>query len=204
MGIINRSIEIIKIQGIRGYIKAVKRYLYWRLVLPYFLVTQAKWYINRLLRSQHQIIKDIQGHKMMIDISLGGIHKNLYIFGNHEPLISKIFSEIIPQGAKVVDVGANIGYYVLLEARKAQKIYAFEPEPHNVELLRKNLSLNSYQDRVEVYQLAVGDRTGKALLYISDTPNWHRLINKSDTQHDKSIEVETITLNEFLKDSGMV
>lgn len=200
MGVINRSVEIVKEQGLRGYGKAIKRYLWWHPVAPYFLFDEARWYANRLLRSRHQIVKDIQGHKMMIDMSLGGIHKSLYLHGHRELLSSSIFSKIIPKGARVVDVGANIGYYVLIEARKAQKIYAFEPEPRNAELLRKNLSLNSYQDRVEVYQCAVSDRMGSALLYISDLPNQHRLLNKFDTQRDKDIEVETITLDEFLKD----
>ncbi len=60
MGIIDRSIEIVKKQGIQGYGKAIKRYLWWHPVTPYFLFNEARWYANRLLRSRHQIVKDIQ------------------------------------------------------------------------------------------------------------------------------------------------
>ena len=122
VGVINRSVEIVKKQGLRGYGKAIKRYLWWHPVAPYFLFDEARWYANRLLRSRHQIVKDIQERKMMIDMSLGGIHKSLYLHGHRELLSSSIFSKIIPKGARVVDVGANIGYYVLIEARKAQNL----------------------------------------------------------------------------------
>ena len=112
---------------------------------------------------------------MLIDISSDGIQKYLYLYGIHEPESTRVYSEIIPKDAIVVDIGANIGYFALIEARRAQKVYAIEPEPNNIELLRKNIALNSYEDVIEVHQFAVSDKTGKAKLAISDIPNHHRL-----------------------------
>jgi len=137
---------------------------------------------------------------MVVDGSSGGIHKYLYLYGCHEPECTKILEKIVPSCARVVDVGANIGYYVLIEARLAHKVYAIEPEPGNLELLRKNIALNSYEDRVEVYQLAISDRTGKTFLAVSDIANRHRLIKPSEEPNDRDIEVITVTLDEFLKD----
>ena len=46
---------------------------------------------------------------------------------------------------QVLDIGANIGYYVLIERNligKKGKIVAVEPVDENIELLKKNLELN--------------------------------------------------------------
>jgi len=195
VGLINRSIEIIKNYGLHGYVQAIQRYFLWHPILD-----EARWYTIRLFKSPYQINKNINGHKMLIDISVGGIYKNFYLYGCHEPESTRIFSQIIPDGARVADIGANIGYYSLIEARIAEKVYAIEPEPRNVELLRRNIALNAYEDVVEVHQCAISNRTGKTFLSLSDSPNRHRLKTPSDTPHDKDIEVKTITLDEFLQD----
>ena len=80
---------------------------------------------------------------MLLDISQEGIHKHLFLYGCHEPECTRIFRGMLPRGARVVDVGANIGYHVLIEAQMAQKVYAIEPEPRNLRLLRKNIELKS-------------------------------------------------------------
>jgi FkbM family methyltransferase len=198
MGLIKRSKEILINQGIQQYIVAIKRYFWWHPILY-----EVRWHIVRYLRSKYQIIEVIHGHKMQVDISLDGIHKCLYLFGYHERESAEVFSEIIPKNATVVDIGANIGYYTLIEARVANKVYAIEPEPNNIKLLKKNVELNSYEDIIEVHQFAVSDVTGKATLTISDIPNQHRLQTPSDTQSGKSIEVKTITLDEFLKEKDI-
>ena len=53
----------------------------------------------------------------------------------------------------VVDIGSNIGYYTLIAAKilgSSGKVYAFEPEPNNYELLLKNIEVNGYTNIVPV------------------------------------------------------
>jgi FkbM family methyltransferase len=138
---------------------------------------------------------------MVLNLSLGGIHRHLFLYGCLEPECTRIYSEMIPEGARIVSIGANIGYYVLLEARASSKVYAIEPSPQNVALLRRNIALNQYEDRVEIHELAISDRTGKALLSVSGAPHHHRLLGSTEPQHEEDcIEVEITTLDEFLKD----
>ena len=43
----------------------------------------------------------------------------------------------------ILDLGANIGYYILMEAQKLSnnaKIYAVEPDPRNIKMLSKILN----------------------------------------------------------------
>ena len=68
-----------------------------------------------------------------------------------------------------VDVGANIGYFTLLTAKIVQhgRVYAFEPEQTNFELLSKSVSLNDLQN-VAIYQKALSAKEGLIKLYLSD------------------------------------
>lgn len=72
----------------------------------------------------------------------------------------------IPKNPKIViDIGAHIGPFALAAVRAgAEKVYAFEPEEYNYELLCHNIKINGYEDRVECIQLGVG-APGQVKLY---------------------------------------
>jgi hypothetical protein len=81
--------------------------------------------------------------------------------GIHEPVISAwIVEHLRLRGGDVMlDVGANIGWYSVLCDRMAEPgaaIFAFEPDPDNAALLRRNLERNR-ASRVHVVASAVGD-----------------------------------------------
>jgi FkbM family methyltransferase len=65
----------------------------------------------------------------------------------------------------VVDVGANIGYYVCLARSRSKNVIAFEPIALNVQLLLRNIEINGWKDRVEIYPLAVSNRCGIARMH---------------------------------------
>ncbi len=195
MSLLGRSIEIVKAHGLVEYMVAIRRYLLWHPIAG-----EIWWHVNRLISPGLRVIKTFGGVRILVDTSKKGIHRELSLYGYHEHQSTRIFKDMLPAGASVVDIGANIGYYALIEAQVAQKVYAIEPEPQNLEFLRKNIELNSYVDRIEVHQLAISDTAGKAWLCISDLPNQHRLLPKSDLPRDRCIEVETSTLDKFMKD----
>ena len=59
----------------------------------------------------------------------------------YEPYETQLILRQAKVGDTVVDVGANIGYYTVLLADKigkTGKIYAFEPDKTNFEILKKN------------------------------------------------------------------
>jgi len=69
----------------------------------------------------------------------------------------------IRAGDVVYDIGANIGLYTLLAARRvgeAGKVYAFEPHVANVNSLLRNVSGNRLSDRVKIISSALNDRPG--------------------------------------------
>jgi FkbM family methyltransferase len=122
----------------------------------------------------------------------------LFAFGVLEPLVTEIFEKTIRKGDVVLDIGANIGYYTLIAARKIGaegRVYAFEPEPANFELLKKNVKLNNYRN-VVLENKAVSNKNGTSKLYIHPTSTGgHSLTQKSDVQ----IQVETVTVDSYFE-----
>src|SRR5215210_3622928 len=62
--------------------------------------------------------------------------------GTLEPFEAALFVNAIRPGMTVLDIGANIGYYTLLAARKvgpAGNVFAFEADPRTASSLQRNL-----------------------------------------------------------------
>ena len=74
------------------------------------------------------------------------------------------------EGDVAYDVGANIGFYTILMAKKVGvkgKIISFEPDSKNFDVLQKNLKLNDLNN-VTVKKIALGDKIGQGSLYIKN------------------------------------
>jgi FkbM family methyltransferase len=77
----------------------------------------------------------------------------------------KLFCDAIAPGSVVLDVGANIGLYTLLAAKRGARVFAIEADPRNLELLRQNVHLNGFDDRVTIFPIAAGNQQGMVMLY---------------------------------------
>lgn len=88
------------------------------------------------------------------------------IFGYWEPTQLKVWSRLVKEADIILDIGANNGIYSLIAStNKSAQIFAFEPVPAVIEMLRKNVSLNN-SNYIEVKPLLVGDSVGQSILYI--------------------------------------
>jgi FkbM family methyltransferase len=68
--------------------------------------------------------------------------------------------------ARIVDVGANVGYSILWFAARFPfaKIMAYEPVPEHVALLRDAVRINCLDGRVKLYPVAVGTESQDAYI----------------------------------------
>lgn len=64
----------------------------------------------------------------------------------------------IKQGGTVIDIGAHIGDHTIAYARKAGRVFAFEPNPVSFQCLAHNLAQEK-NDHVILCDVALGDRT---------------------------------------------
>jgi FkbM family methyltransferase len=86
-----------------------------------------------------------------------------------------------------VDVGANVGGYSVRAAAKGMKVIAFEPNPDNFLLLKRNAEINHVS--LDQLQYALGPSDGHARLVLNG--------GLSRISPDEGITVEMRTLDSF-------
>lgn len=154
--------------------------------------------IYRLLQPSTPVSTTILGHKYYVDLRDRGISQHLFLDGIWEKPETEAFLSVLKPGMIVVDVGANTGYYTLLAARAvgvSGKVYSFEPESKNNDLLRRNIATNGYRN-VTVVPKVVLDRGGPASFYLSTGHGGgHSVVENRGA--NKVINVEAITLDDF-------
>jgi predicted O-methyltransferase YrrM len=93
---------------------------------------------------------EVDGRTMMLNIRSNQVARDIYLKGAWEPFESALVRRLVRKEDIAVDLGANIGYYTLMIASCARKVYAFEPEPESFALLSKNVALNGGRNVVLV------------------------------------------------------
>lgn len=105
-------------------------------------------------------------HRMWLDVGRSDYHKLLFLEGERLIAERAVVSSLLRRGMTVVDVGANIGYYMLLFRRSVGSegtIICIEPDEENLQELRRQIAGNSLLN-VTVMPVAAGAVDGKALL----------------------------------------
>lgn len=115
------------------------------------------------------VYRKINGSLMKLAVHDQGICKELILTGTHEKKSTEYLEKIVKSGQTVVDIGANIGYFVLLEKRQGAKVIAIEPSVDNFEVLKHNLKINSFN--AEVHNIVISDYEGTTKFYISEACN---------------------------------
>ena len=103
---------------------------------------------------------------MYLKLNDAGISRELALLGVHEPIATRLLNQQIKSGMRVIEIGANIGYYTLIAANlvgESGKIYAIEPEPANYALLTKNVEVNGYKNVIPI-QKAISNEIGTSKL----------------------------------------
>ena len=118
------------------------------------------------------VVKDVNGFKMYLNLkSDTGISKDLFIFKKREYLSTDFLQNqnFINPGDVILDIGANIGYYALLESRLTGPrgmVYAIEPVLNNYYTLKSNVELNDIKN-INMFKLAIGNKNGKDYIYVA-------------------------------------
>jgi FkbM family methyltransferase len=131
----------------------------------------------------------------------------LYLFGKRlteRRELSRLRSLIVP-GMVIADVGANAGFYTLEMAARVGptgRVLAFEPDPFNFHLLQRR-ARRAPTANIEAFQVALGDETGRAVLYCSAYNRAdNRLSPTHAERHVETCDVQVRRLDEFLAARG--
>ncbi len=141
----------------------------------------------------------VGNNKMYIDKNDRVVSLALLLNGTWEEFETEVFKKNLKKEDVVLDIGANIGYHTLIAAEivgKTGRVYAFEPDPKNFEILKRNVEVNGYKN-VTLVNKALSDTNGVGKLFLSEEGNHgdFRIFGSSDNR--QSIEIDLITLDSF-------
>jgi len=163
--------------------------------------------INKIIKKCKLVLKPdfcyVQGHKIFLDKTDS---LDLSINGIYGVLETNIIKNEINDGDVVIDLGANIGYYTLLLAKQVGpngKVFAFEPESSNFQLLQQNIHENNYENVVSERKV-VSDSNNSVNLWVGQKSSGANRIyepKKSGNQEFKTTKVDSIQLDEYFSNS---
>jgi FkbM family methyltransferase len=155
-------------------------------------------------------VHDFGSFKMVLYESDLDFSRQVKYLGNYstESLEAKVFEKYLKPGARILDLGANIGFYTLLASSKvgtSGHVIAVEPSPKNFKLINLSVEANSFSN-VNTINAAVSDFVGKSFLHLSPYYNSeHSLFNfhysSGHVNNTNKISIDVTTVDKILEDS---
>ena len=131
----------------------------------------AKQY-SQFLREHPEPLAKIDDSSIYLNPDDMFVSASIAVRGNmiFEEDVTKLLLMLLNEKSNFVDVGANVGWFTLLGAKKAKQVWAFEPEPANFSLLEKSVRKNGLEN-VTLFPFCVSDSDGVVQLSISESSN---------------------------------
>lgn len=123
--------------------------------------------VNAYPIAEKIIRKTIHGHSIILSGKDFSITPEIVYRGYYELREELFIKQILRGGDFFIDVGANVGTFSLLAASIVGpfgRVYAYEPNPVVVEMLKNSATMNWVHERLIVSSCAVGDAPGNAVL----------------------------------------
>jgi FkbM family methyltransferase len=128
-----------------------------------------------------------------------------YAGGDYEAEMARALCELARPDMVAIDIGAHFGYFTLLLAGRAARVYAFEPAPANFRALTRTLAINAVNN-VEACPLAVSACDGLAVLEVTRASSICRLRGNSSSEEEemvRALDVQTVSLDSFVRAAGV-
>jgi FkbM family methyltransferase len=126
-------------------------------------------------------------------------------------LMREFYAALLPKGALVFDIGANMGTMTAIFAALGAKVVAVEPNPDCATHIERSTS----RDAVDVLQAAVGERDGSAELNVSDRKDkmsslsvkWCQAVSNGNRDYagmwNRKLTVPMVTLDSLIQRHGL-
>ena len=126
---------------------------------------------------------NLAGKSLKFDLKDRSVTRALYLFREYEPRETALVVRLLKPRMTFVDIGANSGYYSVLASclvGEGGRVIAFEPDPENLRILRKNIRGNDLHN-VMVEACAISSHDEERPLYLSEINSGdHRIYNGMD------------------------
>ena len=137
------------------------------------------------------------------------IGKQIFVAGQYDLPTTSFMLRFLKPGMVFFDVGANIGHFTVLAARRledAGMVCSFEPSQREFALLKANISLNSLNN-VRLFRAAVSSAASLTILKVFPSGDGafntlgHPSHTRSGTRNTSEERVECITLDSVIEES---
>lgn len=177
------------------------------------LVGRETWLINRL-RPAYESFLEWAGRGRGAAWTINDIeyrvdpHHRHRLGRDYDAPVAAFLRERVRPGAVCMDVGANVGVYVLQFAHWSApggRVVAFEPNPGALAVLEKHVRFNRLSGRVTIVPAAVSRSAGSAILYAAGADGMSRLgePNRAIAERVREINVPTVTLDGYCEREGL-
>ena len=103
---------------------------------------------------------------------------------------------------KMLNIGANCGYYAVLFGRGMKRVVAVEPQPHLAENIALSAALNGLSDRISVKRAVAGAEHRSTHLQMHDHFAGSAFVGKSeDDGWGQHLPVEEVPAHELMPDA---
>ncbi len=159
--------------------------------------------VYEYVRPKGKIQIEAHGNTYALKASDQGITPMLLKQNDYEAEEIQLVKRMIKPGMTVVDIGANIGYYTVIFSKlvgKEGQVFAFEPEPENLDYLHENIAGN-HCTNVEVAPIALADKKGQIDFFVPECTRSTSSMVASNLIYEKGankISVATESLDEYL------
>lgn len=179
-----------------------------------------KWKIYKALKATI-IYNTKQGKYKFKVINHSVVEKDLYVSKSFEIDIINGAMTLLKElynidNKMMIDIGANNGVIAISMLLKNyfNRVICIEPDPDNFNYLQTNVNLNSLNDKVDMFNIALSDKNEVLQFELSKT-NFgdHRIRNKNvtnkfDTLFDedsrKVINVDSMTLDKLVSKNSLI
>jgi FkbM family methyltransferase len=133
------------------------------------------------------LTKTAAGHTLYLDTRDRGITPTILTTGVWQREVSTFLTRTLKTGARVIEIGANIGSHTVDIARSVGPtgaVIAYEPNPRTAALLRANLEVNGVLAWCDVRETAVAAQAGEVTFHVFD----HHPASSSLVAFDQTLE----------------
>jgi FkbM family methyltransferase len=181
---------------------------------------RGKWYVAQAVhsvfhpdsvKSSRRWVELSAGYRMQLDLR-SSTEYQAYYTGEYDNQAMTIAFRLLQDGASVLDVGANIGFWTVPLANRVGAeghVHAFEPSRSNIDHLEINLGANNLLERVHLHNVGLSDVADTLQLSLrgdfeagSATGNASIVIDEIDRQFS-CVEISVVPLDDVFPGIGL-
>jgi FkbM family methyltransferase len=159
-----------------------------------FLDRVSRKTFERAMAAEGGVVRIESGPMEGLLLSVSEHISHAHVSGLYEAETQQAVARLVAPGSVCYDLGASIGYLSLLMARRAGRVYAFEPAPHAQAEIRKHAAANGF-DNIEIVPSPVSDRERQVTFSLTDNA-YGSCIVEGETRWP-TLELTTVTLDDF-------